>query len=110
MVSKPRCVWEGVSETKAPSLQDHSASAGAVVPQTLLAKREHQDRLRVKRAEQRRQEVERRRRAQEEERRLQQEQLERAAMMEAELELEQQRRAEEIRWVPDAAHSRTCEF
>lgn len=110
MVSKPHCVWEGVSETKALSLQDHSASAGAVFPQALLAKREHQDRLRVKRAEQRRQEVERRRRAQEEERRLQQEQLERAAMMEAELELEQQRRAEEIRWVPDAARSRTREF
>ncbi|XP_054555968.1 uncharacterized protein KIAA2012 homolog isoform X2 [Talpa occidentalis] len=63
----------------------------------LLAKREHQDRLRRERAEMRRLEVERKRREQEEQRRLQQEQLERAEKMKEELELEQQRRREEIR-------------
>lgn len=47
----------------------------------------------------RRLEVERKRREQEEQRRLRQEQLERAEKMKEELELEQQRRAEEIRWV-----------
>lgn len=51
----------------------------------------------------RRLEVERKRREQEEQRQIQQEQLERAEKMKKELELEQRSRAEEIRWVQQAA-------
>lgn len=56
----------------------------------------------------RRLEVERKRREQDEQRRLQQEQLERAEKMKEEMELEQQRRAEEIRWVERDATEATA--
>jgi hypothetical protein len=54
----------------------------------------------------RRLQVERKRREQEELNRLQQEQLERAEKMKEELELEQQKRMEEIWWVPWVAAQR----
>ncbi|XP_054978669.1 uncharacterized protein KIAA2012 homolog [Sorex araneus] len=87
--SQTLTVAESVASAEDTSAEDHAKS--------LLAKREHQDRLRAEKAEKRRLEVERQRREQEEERRRQQAQLERAEQMKAELELEQQRRAEEIR-------------